>query len=281
MTAAIARRYSSDARTSEIGAAASAASAAGLGQRPRPAIGADERSLGGGDAANRRRKGGDRDTGFADDVAVQRHGGGRADDGDLHLPSVLEPDVAAAGAGAARAAETATISSSGRSDGPPGPGEKGRRAPTAACPRPTTAARPRRRSRAAARTVSAAGDAFARLPPSVPTCRVAGEPTIDGGIGERRPPITDARDGPRGRRGSSCAPIRSPPPNPIDRPAARPARWSETRSSGSVHLPCRVPTTRSVPPATGRGPPPRRPARRPTQRARRTLGHLRTRRSSR
>ena len=27
--------------------------------------------------------------------------------------------------------------------------------------------------------VSAAGDALAMLPPSVPTCRVAGEPTID------------------------------------------------------------------------------------------------------
>ena len=143
------------------------------------------------------------------------------------------------------------MSSSGRMVVRPGPREQvGERDPAA---RPSSSGPPPAASKqSSGPLVSAAGEALARLPPSVPTCRVAGEPTIDAASA-----MAVQRSRMAGWPASSAwlvvAPIRRPPSvSAIPRSSA--IRSSATRSSGSDHLPCRVPTTRSVPPATGRCP---------------------------
>ena len=177
ITSAIARRYSADPRTSLIGVEAAAAAAAAASTTASTAVGPGQRRLGLGDAPDRRRQRRDGDASVDDPVAVDRHDGGRPDDGDLHLSAVLETDVAGArSGGTAPARSSATSSSSGRADVEPGPVHSSsssiERSPDADR---RVAVAPKHRSGA---PVSIAGDAFITLPPIVPCARVAWDPTI-------------------------------------------------------------------------------------------------------
>ena len=103
--------------------------------------------------------------------------------------------------------------------------------------------------------VSIAGDPFITLPPSVPTWRVDGEPTSAdaSAIAVYDPTMT-------GSVISSACDIKAPTRTPAlssSTPPSSSMRSMATRSAGSAALPCRAPTTRSVPPAIGRAPAPR------------------------
>ena len=102
--------------------------------------------------------------------------------------------------------------------------------------------------------MSMAGEAFMTLPPIVPCARVACEPTM--ADASARPVKCSRTTGwATSSRCVTSAPRRSPPPVPsMPRRASMP--WMPTIRSGSGALPWRAPTTRSVPPATGRAPPP-------------------------
>ena len=65
--------------------------------------------------------------------------------------------------------------------------------------------------------------------------------------------LAHRRRGPRARAWVASAPSRRPPPGPSI-PRRTSSRGWPTRRSGSGDLPWRAPTTRSVPPATGRAP---------------------------
>ncbi len=100
--------------------------------------------------------------------------------------------------------------------------------------------------------VSIAGEAFITLPPIVPCARVACEPTIA---------LASARAVNRSRIAGCAAISACVTSAPRRRPSAvssiawsSETRWMATSASGSDALPCRAPTTRSVPPATAFAP---------------------------
>ena len=101
--------------------------------------------------------------------------------------------------------------------------------------------------------VSIAGDAFITLPPIVPLARVACEPTIADASARAVNRTHGSGRSRRCPRGSRARPSRRPPSVEVDRTSAS-IRSIATIASGSGALPCRAPTTRSVPPATGRAP---------------------------
>ena len=177
--------------------------------------------------------------------------GRRADDGDLHLAPVLEPEVGAARAVGRSGKLDPTSSSSASAVVAPGPVQRSSiatsREPERDC---SVAVAPKQTS---GPPVSIAGEAFITLPPIVPCARVAWEPTI----------AQASASAVKRARTSSFAAIsrwlaRAPrrrPPSPSDStPCSAAIRWIATMLSGSGDLPERAPTTRSVPPATGRAP---------------------------
>ena len=146
---------------------------------------------------------------------------------------------------------TATRSSSGAATVEPGPEKRSATATVRSAPddrRATVAPR-----HISGPPVSMAGEAFIRLPPSVPWARVACDPTI----------VLASASAVKRSRTSGCAAIsacvasapRCSPPFASSMPRSSPMRWIATSDSGSGALPWRAPTTRSVPPATGRAPP--------------------------
>ena len=162
------------------------------------------------DAPDRRRERGDRHAGVGDAAAVERDDGGRADDRDLHLPPVLEPEIAAArsprrGSGTS----TASSSSSGRGGRLARAGEElGDR--DGARPAPPSAGRRRRRSRGAARRSPSPATRSSGSRRSCPAR--ASRASRRSRPRRRAPSAARARAGaPRSRRGVASAPSRSVP----------------------------------------------------------------------
>ena len=182
--------------------------------------------------------------------SVERDHGGRADDGDLHRPAVLEPEVAAAGSrGTARGRGWRRTARRARRWCDPA------RSKSSATATQRVPAVERSVAVGAQHTsgepVSIAGEAFITLPPSVPTLRVAWEPTI-----------ADASASAASRaRIAGWATMawwparRAGTPRRLGDPRGSSSmRSMATSRSGSGALPWRAPTTRSLPPATGRAP---------------------------
>ena len=168
-------RPSRGRRRSGVAAAATAAPAASIAAAP-PSL-PIERRLGLRHAPDRRRERGHRDPRVGHGAVGEGDDGGRADDGDLHLPPVLEPQVGAARAvGRERERRSRRAARRPRAVVAPGPVQRSSIA-TAASPAGdcSVTVAPKQTS---GPPVSIAGEAFITLPPIVPCARVACEPTI-------------------------------------------------------------------------------------------------------
>ena len=204
------------------------------------AVAADERCLGVRHAPDRGRERRHRDPRSGDDAVRDRDDGGCADDRDLHLAAVLEPQVGAAGAVGAergrrsrREARPAVAPWSAR-----GPPRDPRSRPSASpAGERSVADAPKQTS---GPPVSIAGEAFIRLPPIVPCARVACEPTI------AHASVSAVK---RARTASlaaisawlASAPSRRPPSSSASTPCSSAMRWIATMLAGSVALPDRAP----------------------------------------
>ena len=219
----------------------------------RAAVAADQGSLCLRHAPDRGGERRDRDPRVGHRAVRDGDDGRCADDGDLHLPPVLEPEVGAARAGGRGGnldLDEQLVGLGGRGAGArPEVVDRDRsRAAEADC---SVAVAPKQMS---GPPVSIAGEAFITLPP-MRALRPRGVGADDrAGIGERGEARADVgargdlRDGSRARRAAGRR------RRATRRRGARRRGGSRRCCPGARDLPERAPTTRSVPPATGRAP---------------------------